>query len=65
MGIRDDKERYGRYRAAAEAEPKVVFGGRLGTYRYLDMHQAIGAALASYQSKIAPRLTQPAVKALR
>lgn len=65
IGIRNDKERYGRYRAAAEAEPKVVFGGRLGTYRYLDMHQAIGAALASYQSKIAPRLTQPAVKALR
>jgi len=40
-----DKEIYGRYKARAALEPNVIFGGRLGTYRYLDMHQAIGAAL--------------------
>ena len=28
---------YLRYKALAEAEPDVVFGGRLGEYRYYDM----------------------------
>jgi UDP-galactopyranose mutase len=58
IGRREDKERYAKYRAAAEAELNIIFGGRLGSYRYLDMHQAIGAALVCYQSKIAPRLTK-------
>lgn len=40
-----DKAIYARYKARAKAEPNIIFGGRLGTYRYLDMHQAIGAAL--------------------
>lgn len=31
--------------AAAEREEKVVFGGRLGTYRYSDMDGAIESAL--------------------
>ena len=43
-----DQAMYRRYRARAEAETEVQFGGRLGTYRYLDMHQAIGAALADW-----------------
>jgi UDP-galactopyranose mutase len=30
-----------------------LFGGRLGTYRYLDMHQAIGAALNTWAQTIA------------
>jgi UDP-galactopyranose mutase len=64
IGRREDKQRYGQYRAAAEAEANVIFGGRLGTYRYLDMHQAIGSALACFHSKVAPWLMQRAVKAL-
>ncbi|MET1756868.1 UDP-galactopyranose mutase [Novosphingobium sp. RD2P27] len=39
---------YARYKARAKIEEGVIFGGRLGTYRYLDMHQAIGAALKAY-----------------
>jgi UDP-galactopyranose mutase len=36
-----------RYRKlAAQHFPTVVFGGRLGEYRYLDMHQVIASALA-------------------
>lgn len=37
-----------KYREAAKKESAhgVTFGGRLGTYQYLDMHMAIGAALA-------------------
>jgi len=46
-----DKLTYQRYKHLAEQEPNVHFGGRLGTYRYLDMHQAIGAAL-SYTQKL-------------
>lgn len=36
---------YRRYAELAESEKTVIFGGRLGTYRYLDMHQVIAAAL--------------------
>ncbi|MFM2481324.1 UDP-galactopyranose mutase [Celerinatantimonas sp. YJH-8] len=36
---------YKRYRELARALPQVHFGGRLGQYRYFDMHQVIAAAL--------------------
>jgi UDP-galactopyranose mutase len=41
----DDRTRLLAYRERMEAEPQVFFGGRLGSYQYLDMHMAIGAAL--------------------
>ncbi len=44
------------YRRLAAALPDVVFGGRLGTYRYLDMDDTIAEALACYASVIRPRL---------
>jgi UDP-galactopyranose mutase len=37
---------YQRYRALADKEEHVLFGGRLGAYRYYDMNQVIEAALA-------------------
>ena len=37
---------YARYKAMADAEPHVVFGGRLGEYRYYDMDKVIESALA-------------------
>ena len=37
---------YARYAALAEREPKVVFGGRLGLYRYLDMDKIVSEALS-------------------
>lgn len=45
--VNDEKNQrlYGQYRALAEKEEKVVFGGRLGEYRYYDMDQVIAAAL--------------------
>ncbi len=49
-----DRRNYDAYRAAAAALPNVLFGGRLGTYRYLDMHQAIGAALNLWEQVIRP-----------
>ena len=36
---------YAQYRALAEKEQNVIFGGRLGEYRYYDMDQVIAAAL--------------------
>ncbi|MGN0984221.1 MAG: UDP-galactopyranose mutase [Gemmiger sp.] len=37
---------YARYKALADAEEKVIFGGRLGEYRYYDMDKVIESALA-------------------
>ncbi|MBS4761922.1 UDP-galactopyranose mutase [Carnobacteriaceae bacterium zg-ZUI252] len=36
---------YKQYQELAQNMPNVVFGGRLGHYRYYDMHQVIDAAL--------------------
>jgi UDP-galactopyranose mutase len=47
---RQNTELYRRYRELAESEKKVVFGGRLGTYRYYDMDQAIAQALDTFQA---------------
>jgi UDP-galactopyranose mutase len=49
-----DRERLLSYREMAEREPGVFFGGRLGTYKYLDMHMAIGSALSMYDNHIRP-----------
>jgi UDP-galactopyranose mutase len=57
IGRQDDKLRYLKYKKLAEAEPNVIFAGRLGTYRYLDMHQAIGTALNLFENKVTPLLT--------
>ena len=35
----------------------MLFGGRLGTYKYLDMHMAIGSALTMFDNRIAPYFT--------
>ncbi|MBD5786404.1 UDP-galactopyranose mutase [Cellulosimicrobium terreum] len=50
-----DRERLLAYRALADREPDVLFGGRLGTYQYLDMHMAIGAALSMVDNKLDAR----------
>jgi UDP-galactopyranose mutase len=45
------------YRARAKEETSsanVLFGGRLGTYQYLDMHMAIASALNMYDNTLAP-----------
>lgn len=36
---------YARYRALADAESTVLFGGRLADYRYYDMHHVVARAL--------------------
>jgi UDP-galactopyranose mutase len=49
-----DRERLLSYRQLAQQEPGVHFGGRLGTYQYLDMHMAIASALSAVDNVIEP-----------
>jgi UDP-galactopyranose mutase len=42
-----------KYRSLAKSEDNVFFGGRLGTYKYLDMHMAIASALTLFQNNFA------------
>ena len=58
--INTDADRDGllKYRDQAKAEPNVLFGGRLGTYKYLDMHMAIGSALSMFDNKIKPHFAE-------
>lgn len=59
----EDREKLARYRDLAKAEAaekNLIFGGRLGTYQYLDMHMAIGSALSVFDNKVAPHLTEGA-----
>ncbi|MBR3430992.1 MAG: UDP-galactopyranose mutase [Clostridia bacterium] len=45
--VNDEKngKLYAKYKSMADREQKVVFGGRLGEYKYYDMDQVIAAAL--------------------
>ena len=43
---------YSEYKKLAEAERKVIFGGRLGEYKYYDMDQVIAAALACCENEL-------------
>ena len=42
---------YQQYKALAEGEEKVLFGGRLGEYKYYDMDKVIEAALAAWKAQ--------------
>ncbi len=44
---------YQKYEALANAEPNVIFGGRLGKYKYYDMDKVIEAALAAVDEEFA------------
>jgi len=44
---------YRRYQELADATPGVTFVGRLATYRYYNMDQVVGQALATYQRLMA------------
>lgn len=50
IDTQDDKRIYLQYKKRSELEANTYFGGRLGTYRYIDIHQAVAAALKDWQS---------------
>ena len=43
---------YGLYEVEARRTEGVIFAGRLGSYQYLNMDQAVGAALAMFEKRI-------------
>jgi UDP-galactopyranose mutase len=60
VGTPEDRAKLTRYRELARKETanaNVLFGGRLGTYKYLDMHMAIGSALTMFDNRLAPYFT--------
>jgi UDP-galactopyranose mutase len=46
-----DREILAKYRELAKREANVIFGGRLGSYKYLDMHMAIASALSDFRNR--------------
>ena len=43
---------YAEYKKLADAESKVIFGGRLGEYKYYDMDQVIEAVLSCAEKEL-------------
>jgi UDP-galactopyranose mutase len=52
-----DRSKLISYRELASAEKGVWFGGRLGSYQYLDMHMAIASALSVWSNEIGPAIS--------
>jgi UDP-galactopyranose mutase len=51
-----DREKLVKYREMIKLEKNTFFGGRLGSYQYLDMHMAIASALGMYENELVPVL---------
>jgi len=51
-----DRDILTRYRELAKLEKNVFFGGRLGTYQYLDMHMAVASALSMFDNDLKHRI---------
>jgi len=56
--INDEKNNalYSEYKKLAAVYDKYIFGGRLAEYKYYDMHQVIGSALAKTKKLLAVKL---------
>jgi UDP-galactopyranose mutase len=52
--VNDEKNSalYAKYKALAEQEKRVIFGGRLGQYKYYDMDAVIAAALECVKKEL-------------
>jgi len=47
---------FAKYKALAENEENVIFGGRLANYQYYDMHQVVASALKTASLHFAPKM---------
>lgn len=52
INTEDDRQTLSKYRDLIKGEANVWFGGRLGSYQYLDMHMAIASALTAFDNQI-------------
>jgi UDP-galactopyranose mutase len=59
----ENQELFKRYEALADAQRDVTFVGRLATYRYYNMDQVVGQALATFRKLDARRKLEAADKA--
>lgn len=52
--MNDDKnnELFAKYKAIADTEDRVIFGGRLGMYKYFDMHNVVAEALKCVENEV-------------
>lgn len=52
--MNDDKNNnlYAKYKALSDKETNVIFGGRLGMYKYFDMHNVVAEALKCVEREI-------------
>ncbi len=48
----ENNELFAKYRALADKEERVIFGGRLGNYKYYDMDKVIEAALKLVKERL-------------
>ena len=57
--VNDEKnnELFAKYRELAEKEPKVIFGGRLGNYKYYNMDQVIETAFDLVERELKRKIT--------
>lgn len=51
-----DRSRLLAYREMESKNSNTFFGGRLGSYQYLDMHMAIASALSAYERDVRPAI---------
>ncbi|RYE89301.1 MAG: UDP-galactopyranose mutase, partial [Myxococcales bacterium] len=51
----ENADLYKRYKALGDALPDVRFVGRLGTYKYYNMDQVVGQALATFDQIVQER----------
>jgi UDP-galactopyranose mutase len=65
INSRKDRARLLAYRYLAAQEKGVLFGGRLGTYQYLDMHMAIGSALSMVDNQLGSGAAWPSSRTSR
>lgn len=49
-GERDD-HLYHQYDELAQAEPHTIFGGRLATYRYMNMDEVMASAMRKWENE--------------
>lgn len=52
MNDAKNNELYEKYKTLSEKEDNVIFGGRLGMYKYFDMHNIVAEALACVKREL-------------
>ncbi|MFA6941268.1 MAG: UDP-galactopyranose mutase [Clostridiaceae bacterium] len=52
MNNDENNKLYAKYKALADTEDRVIFGGRLGMYRYFDMHNVVAEALMCVRNEL-------------